>query len=99
MFGMPLFDAFLLLASFVALIAVTQGRLLHPFLAIAVVATAFGLAAGFSTAIVGKTFGSGFAQAIHSPGLVIVAAGLVAALAESMGAAAWLATQAARGRC
>jgi gluconate:H+ symporter, GntP family len=97
MFGMPLFDAFLLLASFVALIAVTQGRLLHPFLAIAVVATAFGLAAGFSTAIVGKTFGSGFAQAIHSPGLVIVAAGLVAALAESTGAAAWLATQTARG--
>ena len=38
MSGMPLFQALLLLASVVALIAVTQARLVHPFLAIVVVA-------------------------------------------------------------
>ena len=86
MSGMPLFQALLLLASAVILIAVTQSRRLHPFLAIIIVATAFGLAAGFSTAFVGKTFGVGFSQAMLGPGLVIVAAGFVAALAESSGA-------------
>ena len=65
MSGMPLVQALLLLASLIALIALTQARLLHAFLAIVVVATAFGLAAGFSTAFVGKAFGAGFAQAIY----------------------------------
>ena len=55
--------------------------------------SAFGLAAGFSTAFVGKAFGAGFAQAIYSPGLVIVAAGFVAGLAEATGAAGWLAAK------
>ena len=86
MSGMPLFQALLLLASAVILIAVTQFRRLHPFLALIIVATAFGLAAGFSTAFVGKTFGVGFSQAMLGPGLVIVAAGFVSALAESSGA-------------
>jgi GntP family gluconate:H+ symporter len=67
--------------------------LLHAFLAIVVVATAFGLASGFSTAFVGKAFGAGFAQAVYSPGLVIVAAGFVAGLAEATGAAGWLAAK------
>ena len=98
MSGMPLFQALLLLASVVALIAATQARLVHPFLAIVVVAAAFGLAAGFSTAFVGKAFGAGFSQAVYSPGLVIVAAGFVAGLAESTGASGWLMAQAARWR-
>ena len=93
MSGMPLVQALLLLASLIALIALTQARLLHAFLAIVMVATAFGLAAGFSTAFVGKAFGAGFAQAITSPGLVIVAAGFVAGLAETTGAAGWLAAK------
>ena len=93
MSGMPLVQALLLLASLIALIALTQARLLHAFLAIIVVAAAFGLAAGFSTAFVGKAFGAGFAQAITLPGLVIVAAGLVAGLAEATGAAGWLAAK------
>jgi gluconate:H+ symporter, GntP family len=93
MSGMPLVQALLLLASLIALIALTQARLLHAFLAIVVVAAAFGLAAGFSTAFVGKAFGAGFAQAITSPGLVIVAAGFVAGLAEATGAAGWLAAK------
>jgi GntP family gluconate:H+ symporter len=95
MSGMPLAQALLLLTSLVALAALTQARLLHAFLAIVVVATAFGLAAGFSTAFVGKAFGAGFAQAIASPGLVIVAAGFVAALADATGAAGWFAAKAA----
>jgi len=98
MSGMPSFQALLLLASVIALIALTQARLLHAFLAIVVVASAFGLAAGFSTAFVGKAFGAGFAQAIYSPGLVIVAAGFVAGLAEATGAAGWLAEKIASWR-
>ncbi len=86
MSGMPLFQALVLLVSAVILIAVTQSRRLHPFLALIIVATAFGLAAGFSTAFVGKTFGVGFSQSMIGPGLIIVAAGFVAALAESSGA-------------
>jgi gluconate:H+ symporter, GntP family len=97
MSGMPLFDALLLLISVVVLVA-TPWRRLHPFLAIVAVATAFGLIAGFTLAFVGKAFGSGFAQAIASPGLVIVAAGFVLGLAEATGAAGWLAAQAARRR-
>src|SRR5262249_36497102 len=91
MSGLPLVQALLLLASLFAVIALTQARLLHAFLAIVVVATAFGLASGFSTAFVGKAFGAGFAQAIYSPGLVILAAGFVAGLAEATGATGWLA--------
>jgi GntP family gluconate:H+ symporter len=93
MSGMPLFQALLLLASLVAVIALTQARLLNAFLAIVVVATGFGLASGFSTAFVGKAFGAGFAHAIASPGLVIVAAGFVAGLAEATGATGWLAAK------
>jgi GntP family gluconate:H+ symporter len=98
MSGMPLFQALLLFASAVILIAVTQSRRLHPMLAIIIVATAFGLAAGFSTAFVGKTFGVGFSQAMLGPGLVIVAAGFVAALAESSGASERLASAIGRWR-
>jgi gluconate:H+ symporter, GntP family len=97
MSGMPLFDALLLLISVVVLVA-TPWRRLHPFLAIVAVATGFGLTAGFTIALVGKTFGSGFAQAITSPGLVIVAAGLVLGLAEATGAAGSPAALAARWR-
>jgi GntP family gluconate:H+ symporter len=95
MSGIPLFQALLLLASLVAVVALTQARLLNAFLAIVVVATAFGLASGFSTAFVGKAFGAGIAQAINSPGLVIVAAGFVAGLAEATGATGWLAASTA----
>ena len=97
MSGMPLFDALLLLISVVVLVA-TPWRRLHPFLAIVAVATGFGLTADFTIAVVGKAFGSGFAQAIASPGLAIVAAGLVLGLAEATGAAGWFAALAARWR-
>jgi gluconate:H+ symporter, GntP family len=95
MSGMPLAQALLLLTCLLAVIALTQARLLHAFLAIVVVSTAFGLAAGFSTALVGKAFGAGFVQAIASPGLVIVAAGFIGALADATGAGGWFAAKAA----
>jgi gluconate:H+ symporter, GntP family len=89
------FQAFLLLLSVIVLVA-TPWRRLHPFLGVTVVAIAFGLIAGFSVAFVGKTYGSGFSQNILSPGLVIVAAGFVAALADTSGASAWLVAPAQR---
>jgi len=85
---MPLFEALILVASIVVLVIATQSRHLHPFLALVVIAAAFGLACGFSISLLGKTFGNGFAQAAYSPGLVVVAAGLVSAIAESTGACA-----------
>jgi GntP family gluconate:H+ symporter len=82
MSGMPLAQALLLLAAVVVLVALIERRWLHPFLAIIAVASAFAIAAGFSTGFLGKTFGTGFAQAAYTPGLVIVAAAIVAALAD-----------------
>ena len=81
MSSIPFFQALILFASVIAIIVATQWRKLHPFLAIVVVASAFGLAVGFSTAYLGKAFGTGFSQAIYSPGLVIVAASFVAGVA------------------
>jgi gluconate:H+ symporter, GntP family len=86
MSGMPLFHAFLLGASVILLIVATQSRHLHPFLAIVAIASAFGLAAGLSISLLGKAFGTGFSQAIYSPGLVLVGAGFVAGLTESTAA-------------
>jgi GntP family gluconate:H+ symporter len=85
---MPLFEALILVASIVVLVIATQSRHLHPFLALVVVATAFGLACGFSISQIGKTFGNGVGQAAYAPGLVIVAAALVSGIAESAGACA-----------
>jgi gluconate:H+ symporter, GntP family len=98
MSGMPLAEALLLLVCLIALIALVQARLLQTFLAIVVIASVFGLAAGFSTAFVGKAFGAGFAQAIASPGLVIVAAGFITAIAGATGAAGWFAAKLRSGR-
>ncbi len=85
MSGMPFLEALLLLVAVVVLVIATRRRL-HPFLAIVGIGAAFGWAAGFSTGFLGKAFGAGFSQAAYSPGLVVVAAGLVAALADATGA-------------
>jgi GntP family gluconate:H+ symporter len=98
MSGMPLAQAFLLAASACILVFATQSRRLHPFIAIVLVASAFGLAAGFSVGFLGKAFGVGFSKAMYSPGLVIVAAGVIAALAESTGASDQLAGKIERWR-
>jgi gluconate:H+ symporter, GntP family len=95
---MPLFQASYLFVSILFLLAVTGTRRLHPFLAIVAAAAGFGLAAGLSTGLLGKAFGLGFSQSLDSPGLVIVAAGLVGALAEDAGASRRLAAAADIGR-
>ena len=86
MSSMPLAQALLFAASVFVLIVATQARHLHPFVAIVFIASAFGLAAGFSVGFLGKAFGVGFSRAMYAPGLVIVAAGFVTALAEGTGA-------------
>ena len=98
MSGMPLAQAFLLAASACILVFATQSRRLHPFIAIVLVASAFGLATGFSLGFLGKAFGVGFSKAMYSPGLVIVAAGFIAALAESTGASDQFAAKIERWR-
>jgi GntP family gluconate:H+ symporter len=98
MSGMPSLQALALLASVIVIVGATRRRHLHPFLAIVVVASAFGLTVGFSIGFVGKTFGTGFSQAAYSPGLVIVAAGLVSGLAESTTASQWLTVKIGRWR-
>jgi len=98
MSGMPLVQAFLLAASACILVFVTQSRRLHPFIAIVLVASAFGLATGFSVGFLGKAFGVGFSKAMYSPGLVIVAAGFITALAESTGASDQLGAKIERWR-
>ncbi len=90
MYGMPLSQSLVFLASVVLLLVATQWRRVHPFLVIVVIAAAFGYIAGFPTAQLGSDFGNGFAEKIYSPGLVIVAAGLIAGLAESTAATDWL---------
>jgi len=98
MSGMPFFQALVLLASGIVIILATQWRKLHPFLAIVVVASAFGLAVGFSVGFLGKAFGAGFSQTIYSPGLVIVAASFVAGVAESTAGPEWLTAKIDRWR-
>jgi gluconate:H+ symporter, GntP family len=86
MYGMPLAQAFLFLCAVIILIWVTQRRYLHPFVALIILAAIFGRIAGFTTILLGRFFGSGFSEMIYSPGLVIVAASLIAGLAESTAA-------------
>jgi len=85
MYGMPLSQALVFFVLVVILLAATERRF-HPFLVVVVIASAFGLIAGFTTAQVVGVFGSGFSAMIYSPGLVIVAAALITGLAEVTGA-------------
>jgi GntP family gluconate:H+ symporter len=80
---MPLVQALIFIAAAVILIAAIQSQRLHPFFAITVVATGFGVACGLSVGLLGKTFGAGFSQALYSPGLVIVGAAIIVSIAEA----------------
>jgi len=83
MYGMPIAQSLVFLAAVIILIATIQRRHLHPFLAIVVITAVFGYVAGFPTSVLVRVFGTGFSDAIYSPGLVIVAAALVAGIAET----------------
>lgn len=80
--GMPLAQALAFLGAAAVVLAAAQWRPIHPFLSLVIVAAVFGYAAGYPTAHIASAFGGGFADKIYSPGLVIVAASLVAAMAE-----------------
>jgi GntP family gluconate:H+ symporter len=86
MYGMPIAQALVFLGAVIVILAATQWRHIHAFVAITVVAALFGFIAGFPTSILGRFFGTGFSDAIYSPGLVIVAAALIAGIGESTGA-------------
>ena len=90
MFALPSAQALLLLAAVIVLVVVIERRWLHPFLAIVAVASVFALIAGFSVAYLGKTFGTGFAQGALAPGLVILAAAYVIAIASVPALPTWM---------
>ncbi|MGQ3075605.1 MAG: ABC transporter substrate-binding protein, partial [Ferrovibrionaceae bacterium] len=75
---MPFLQAFYLLAAVAALSLLGASRRLHPLLALSGVALAFGYAAGMGTAQLGRAFGNGFAQAVNTTGLAIIAGAIVA---------------------
>ena len=83
MYGMPIAQSLVFLAAVIILVAAIERRHFHPFLAIVVIAAVFGYVAGFPTSVLVRVFGTGFSDAIYSPGLVIVAAALVAGIAET----------------
>jgi GntP family gluconate:H+ symporter len=83
MYGMPVAQSLVFLAAVIVLVAAIQWRHFHPFLAIVVVAAVFGYVAGFPTSVLVRVFGTGFSDAIYSPGLLIVAAALIAGIAET----------------
>jgi GntP family gluconate:H+ symporter len=87
MYGMPLAQALVFLTCVIAFVLATQWRPFHPFLVLVVLATIFGYIAGYPTSQLGSAFGSGFAEKFYSPGLVIVAAALIAGIAENTTAA------------
>ncbi len=86
MYGMPIAQALVFLAAVIVIITAIQWRRCHPFLALVVVAAAFGFVAGFPTSNLGQVFGTGFSDAFYSPGLVIVGAALIAGVAETTNA-------------
>ena len=98
MYGMPLSQALVFVVAVVIIIVATQWRHFHPFLVLVVVASAFGYIAGDPTSQLGSLFGSGFGEKIYSPGLAIVAASLIAGLAETTAASDRLMAQTDRWR-
>jgi len=94
----PLVQAVALFASVIVIALATRSGRLHRFLALLIVATAFGVATGLSAGFIGKAFGAGFSQTIYSPGLAIIAAGFVGGIAETTAASSWFAAALARRR-
>lgn len=87
---LALFRALVLFAAVILIITATQRRRAHPFIAILAAASAFAWAAGLRIPVIGRVFGVGFVAMVYMPGLVIVAAALVANLAARTGALSWL---------
>ena len=87
MYGMPLAQALVFLACGRRHHRRMQWRHFHPFLCDRGRRRGFRLRCRFShLAYLGSVFGSGFSETIYSPGLVIVAASVIAGLAEGTSA-------------
>lgn len=85
---MPVYQAALLVLAVALLLALTAGNRVHPFLALFVVAVAYGLGADMSVTYIGQSFASGFTQTVEAVGLVIVAGQIAATFAARSGGAA-----------
>jgi GntP family gluconate:H+ symporter len=83
---MPVYQAALLVLALVLLLWLTGRWKLHPFLALFLVAVAYGLAADMSVTYIGQSFALGFTQTVEAVGLVIVAGQIVATFAARSGA-------------
>lgn len=88
---MPLEDAALLAVAVAAVALLTAWRRVDPFLTLVAATIGFALAEGMSVAHVGKAFGTGFGLTAAAVGLAVLAAAMLAELANISGAAARLA--------
>lgn len=86
----PFINAVLFACALAALLVLTRRERCSPFVAIVVVGTGFGLAAGLSISQIGKSFGLGFSQSLAGAGLVLVAVALMSEFAAAGGAGGWL---------
>jgi len=75
-----------LVAAIALVLSLTSIFRIAPFVALAVGCATFGFAAGMSLSFVGKAFGVGFAQAIETAGLAVIAGSIIAAISQSAGA-------------
>ncbi len=88
---MPLEDAALLAVAVAAVALLTAWRRFDPFLTLVAATIGFALAEGMSVAHVGKAFGTGFGLTAAAVGLAVLAAAMLAELANVSGGAARLA--------
>jgi GntP family gluconate:H+ symporter len=88
---MPLEDAALLAVAVAAVALLTAWRRVDPFLTLVAATIGFALAEGMSVAHVGKAFGTGFGLTAAAVGLAVLAAAMLAELANISGGAARLA--------
>lgn len=84
---MPIFQAVLLAVALVGLAFLTARVGLHAFLALILIAVAYGLGADMAVTFIGQSITIGFTQTVEALGLVIVAASIAATFAERTGAA------------
>jgi GntP family gluconate:H+ symporter len=87
---MPLLHALILGLAALAVAALTARGRVHAVLALTAAAVAFAYGSGLSLSLIGKVFGTGFGQALNMPGLVVLAAAMIAAMAARSGGAARL---------
>lgn len=94
---MPIYQAVLLAAALAGLAFLTARIGLHAFLALILIAVAYGLGADMAVTFIGQSITIGFTQTVEALGLVVVAASIAATFAERTGAAAAFARRWPRG--